>query len=152
MPRQAKHQRIQLHLRQRHCCAGAGWPGEPPLVQSSRGELDADAIVDQHLHAVCAAIGEEVGMMWLRGAEDSDDTRQSGIHAGAHVQRSHGQPDGINPDHRSHPCSQVAHSAAADAGQRTATMAAPRRISITMSCVPAAVFARFNCRGTNSAG
>lgn len=86
MPWQADHQRIELRLRQRHCRARTEWPGEPPLMQPPRGKPDANAIVDQHLHAVCPAIGEEVSMMGLCGAEDGDDTRQSGIHAGTHVQ------------------------------------------------------------------
>ena len=63
--------------------------------------------------------------MRLCAAEDGDDTRQSGLHAGAQVQWCDREPDGIDPDHRSHPCRQVAHSAAADAGQRTVTMAGP---------------------------
>ena len=82
--------------------------------------------------------------MRLCAAKDGDDTPQSSVHAGAHVQWCDCQPDGINPDHRSHPCSQVAHSAAADAGQRTVTMAAPRRMSMTISGVPAAVSGSFN--------
>ena len=45
-------------------------------------------------------------MMWLCAAEDGDDTRQSGFHAGTHVQGCDCQPDGIDADHRSHPCNQ----------------------------------------------
>ncbi len=55
--------------------------------------IDAAFKVNRHirckkayLHAVCPAIGKEVGVMRLCVAEDGDDTRQSGVHSGAHVQ------------------------------------------------------------------
>jgi hypothetical protein len=41
--------------------------------------MDADAIDDQHLHAGCPAIGEEISVMRLCGTVHADDMPQSGI-------------------------------------------------------------------------
>ena len=90
-------------------------------------------------------------MMRLCAAEDGGDTRQARFHACTHVQRCDRPLDRVDANHRSYPCSQVAHSVAADAAQRTVTMATSRQISMTISGAPAAVLPRFNCRCTSSA-
>lgn len=94
-------------------------PGELPLVQASRGQPDADPVVNQDLHAVGAPIGEQIGMVWVSGAEHLDHTCQGRIGTGAHVQWIDCQPDLVDTDHRSHSRSQAAHWVASDTGQLT---------------------------------
>lgn len=66
----------------------AAWPPELPLIQSAGGKPDANAVVNQHLHAVGAALGEQVRVVRMRGAEHLDHTGQHGIETSPHIQRS----------------------------------------------------------------
>ncbi len=75
-------------------------------------------------------VGKQVRVARVHRAEDLYDTRQDRIDAGAHINGPRCQPDRIDANHRSHPCSQAAQSAAAQSGQRTVTTAAPRRTAI----------------------
>jgi len=87
--------------------------------------------VHADLHAIGPSIGKQVGMVWLRGAEHLRGTRERRLHAGAHVGRLGGQPNGVNADQRGHPRSQAAHDEADSTGQCTAAVAL-RRFSSTL--------------------
>jgi len=105
-------------------------PTEAPLVESPAGEPDPLAVVDQHLHPGAAPVGEEVGVMRARLAEDLHHLGKERVHAGPHVERRHRQPQRLDPDHPSHSRSQAPQAAAEDAGHSTVTDAAPLRNSI----------------------
>jgi hypothetical protein len=77
-------------------------PRELPLIQASRGQPDADPVVNQDLHSVGAPIVEQIGMVWVRGAEHLDHTRQGRVETGTHVQWIDRQPDLVDTNHRSH--------------------------------------------------
>lgn len=81
--------------------AAGQWPAELPLIQPASGQPDAEAVANQDLHAVGAAIGEQVNVMGMRSAEHLDHSRPCRVETGAHVQRFHCQPGLINPDHLS---------------------------------------------------
>lgn len=87
----------------------------------------------QHLQAITASVGKEIGMVRLRRAEDPDDLGQDRFRSGPHVQRAGREPEGIDPDHRSQSRNQAAQSPEACAGQSTLIAVLPRRISIRMS-------------------
>ena len=53
----------------------------------------------EHLQAIGMAVGEQVSVMWMRGAEHLDDTTERRISAGSHVQRFHSQPYRVDADH-----------------------------------------------------
>ena len=59
--------------------------------------------------------------MGARLAEDSHHLGEERIHAGAHVEGRHRQPQGIDPNHPSHSRSQAPQAAAEDAGTPTPT-------------------------------
>ena len=119
--------------RERQRGAAVLGPDELALVQSPRGQPDADAVVHEHLHAVGAAVGEQVGVVRAGGAEDVDHARQRRLGAGAHVQRLDRQPHRVDADHCSNSRIQAAQSLAAAIGQVTFTAVAPRRSSMRMS-------------------
>ena len=62
-------------------------PDEVALVQPARAQPQAEAIVHEHLHAVGAPVGKEIGMVRLGSTEDLDHARQRGVDARAHVDR-----------------------------------------------------------------
>jgi hypothetical protein len=106
---------------------------ELAAVQPTCRQPHADAVVHEHLHAVGAAVGEQVGMVRARRTEDVHPPGQRSFGARAHVQRLHGQPNGIDPDQRSRSRIQPAKSADADNGQVIVIAVAPRRSWIWMS-------------------
>ena len=63
LPRKPKHKSVELRSAQRQRRARVLGPDEPAAVQAPCRQPDADAIVHQHLHAVGAAVREEVRMM-----------------------------------------------------------------------------------------
>ena len=71
-------------------------------------------------------LSEEVAVVRLRGAKDPHHAGQQPVGTGAHVDRFYGQPNGVNPDHRSISRSQVAQAPAWDAGQRMTIIVGPR--------------------------
>ncbi|WP_157653399.1 hypothetical protein [Burkholderia ubonensis] len=75
--------------------------------------------MNQHLHAVGAAIGEQLRVVRMCGAEHLDHTGQLGIETSPHIQRVDRQPHFIDADHRSHSRSHAAHCAASEVGQLT---------------------------------
>jgi DNA replication protein DnaC len=104
------------------------WVGKIEMPLTPRGQPDADAVVHQHLQARGALIGEDVGMVRARRAEDAHHARERGIRAGTHVHGLGAQPDGFDPNHRNHSRSQAAQSRAAAAGQ-TILIVVPARCS-----------------------
>jgi hypothetical protein len=98
-------------------------------VEAPAGEPDPLAVVDQHLHPGAAPVGEEVDVMRARFAEDPHHLGEERVHAGAHVEGGHRQPQGVDPDHPSHSRSHAPQVAAEDAGHSTVTVAAPLRNS-----------------------
>ena len=75
-------------------------------------------------------------MVRLRGTEDLHNAGQQPIGAGAHVSWLDGQPDRIDPDHRSISRTQLAQAPASDAGQRMTIFVGPRVSSMWMSGSP----------------
>ena len=71
--------------------------------------------------------------MRMSGAEDVHDARQCSIQAGSHVQRLHGNPGRIDPDHRVSSRRSAAQSDAADTGHCTITVPALLRSSIRIA-------------------
>jgi len=57
------------------------------LVQSPVRQPDTVAIMDQHLQAVAALVGKEVGMVRLRRTEYPHDLGQDRFRPGSHVER-----------------------------------------------------------------
>ena len=127
-------------------------PDKTHLFQAPGGQPDAEAVIDEDLHACRSAVGKQVRVMRAGRSKYPDHVRQRRVGTGAHVQRRSRQPDSVDPDHRNQPCSQDAQWAAAEPGQRTVTSAAPRRTSITMSCMAGADAGLGNCSGINSGG
>ena len=83
LPRQSDNQRMQLLGIEGHDHGTlAIGPDKAPLVQTARGKPDAEAVVDQHLHARGTAVGEQVGMMRPGRTEFSDHVRQCRVGAG----------------------------------------------------------------------
>ena len=82
----------------------------------------------------CSRSGEggvtrsKLAMVGLGRSEDLYDLGQQPFSPRAHVNGLHGQPHGIDADHRSHCLSQAAQSLAASSGQ--ATLHAPQCPSI----------------------
>ena len=69
-------------------------------MQSACAQPQAEAVVHEHLHAIGASVGKEIGMVRLGGAEDLDDARKGGVGARAHVDRFGGQQDYFDVNHR----------------------------------------------------
>ncbi len=69
------------------------------MVQPACTQPDADPVMHEHLQAIGTAVGEQVGVMWMRGAEHLHDTTERRIGAGSHVQRFHSQPYRVDADH-----------------------------------------------------
>ena len=122
-------------------------PTKPTGIQAPRGTPDAESIVHQQFDAAGAGVGEQIAVVRLRGAEDLHHAGEQALGAGAHVQRLHGQPQGVDADHRSHAKSQVPQAAASCAGQFTTTLAAPRRNSSRMA---GKACGGSSCSGTNA--
>ncbi len=76
-------------------------PNESPLVQPARTQPQTEAVVNEHLESVGAAVRNQVRVVRAGCAEHGNDTRQRRIRAGAHVDRCNGQPHRFNADHRS---------------------------------------------------
>ena len=76
LPGQAQHQGIELRAGQRQRAGRVLGPDELAAVQPARRQPHADAVVHQHLHAVGAPVGEQVGMVRPGGAEDVDHPGQ----------------------------------------------------------------------------
>jgi hypothetical protein len=102
----------------------------------------------QHLQAITALVGKEIGVMRLRFAEDPDDLGQDRFRSRSHVQQPGREPQGIDPDHRSQSRNQAAQSPEACTGQSTLSAELPWRISIRISRDPGAAGAIATC--TNS--
>jgi hypothetical protein len=131
LPGQTQHQGVELWARQLQRAGRISRPDELAGVQPPGGQPYADAVVHQHLHAVGAPVGEEVGVVRDRRAEDADHARQRGFGAQAHVQGLHGQPNRINADRPSASRSQAALRSSM--GSLACTVALPRWISTVMS-------------------
>ena len=133
-PRQSQHQGVKLRSAQTEPVSGTSRrPDEVALVQSSSGQPDADTVMHQHLHAVSASVGKEVGGVGVGGTEDLDDPGQSSVGACPHVHRHGCQPYGINPDHANHSRSHCAQAALSCAGQLTTILVPARCTSMRMS-------------------
>ncbi|MDR3415713.1 MAG: hypothetical protein P4L83_05965 [Nevskia sp.] len=85
LPRQSKHQCIELRPGQADLNRAALRPAKLPLMQAARHQPDADSVMNQHLYSVTAAVGEQVGMVRPGGTENLDDARQCCLGAGAHA-------------------------------------------------------------------
>lgn len=59
-------------------------PHEATLVESTRGESDTQAIVDEHLDARRALVGEQMSVVRLRGTEHLDHASQRGPRCAHH--------------------------------------------------------------------
>jgi hypothetical protein len=92
LPRQPEHEGIELRAAERECCAAVARPDELAAVRPARGQPHADAVMQEHLHAVGTAVGEQVRVLRPRSAKDADHARQCSLGAGTHVQRRDGQP------------------------------------------------------------
>lgn len=79
--------------------------------------------------------------------KDIDDPAEYGLGSSAHVQRVDCQPNCVDTNHRSTSRNQTPHSAARPAGQVTAIVTAPRRISNWIELEGSA--GGGNCTGTN---
>ena len=130
LPRQTQRQCAQLRCVHRQ-------PGRQPRiapneftgVQPARCQPHADPVMHEHLHAVGALVGKQIGVMRVGCAKDLNDTGQGGLGACTHVQRLGGHPDGIDADQRKSSKSHWAQAGAATAGQRNWTDRSPRWIS-----------------------
>lgn len=120
LPRQTEHQGIELRLGQRRVRQRGS--DEAALVKTTGTQPDADAVVHEHLEPIAAAVGEDVGVVRMGGAEHRHDPPQGGVGPGSHVHRLHRQPQRVDPDHLSTSRIQVAHCAAALTGQVTETL------------------------------
>src|SRR5690606_12443845 len=98
LPRQAQHQRVELRSAQAQGTRAIAWPDELARVEPPGDQPHADAVVHEDLHAVGSPVGEDIGVMRMRGAEDTDHARQRGFGAQAHVQRLHSHPDRVHAD------------------------------------------------------
>ena len=99
LPGQAQHQGVKLDRLQLPLIIAWRRPDELALVQAASGQPDADAVVHQHLDAVGASVGEQVGMVRVGRAEHADHPGQRRVGAGAHVQRGRGKPGSVDTDH-----------------------------------------------------
>ena len=73
-------------MRERQRAGDVSGPAELAAVQTPCSQPHADAVVHEHLYAVGSPVGEEVGVVRSRGAEDGDDLGERRLGAGAHVQ------------------------------------------------------------------
>ena len=133
LPRQAQHQGIELRTGQRQRARRVLGPDELAAVQAPRGQPHADAVMHEHLHAVGAAVGEQVGMVRPGRAEDVDHAGQRRLGAGAHVQRLDGQPHGSTRITAAARASRPRSPPQPTLGQVIVIAVAPRRSSIWMS-------------------
>lgn len=85
-------------------------------VQSPCRQPDADAVMDEHLQAGRAPVGEDIRMVRPRSTEDLHHPSEGGIGARTHVHRLGAQPHRLDPDHQSQSRSQAAQSRAALTG------------------------------------
>ena len=73
----------------------------------------------QHLQPAAASVGKEIGMVRLCLAEYPHHLGQDRFRSCPHVQRPGGEPQGIDPDHRSQSRNQAAQSPDAWTGHST---------------------------------
>lgn len=100
LPGQTDHQGLQLLWRQGKLLAHPRFaPDEVAGVQPASRQPQTETVVHQHLHAVAAFVGKQVGAVGLRFAEHLHHPGQSGIGSRAHIQGFGGQPDFLDPDH-----------------------------------------------------
>ena len=102
------------------------------LMQLPLRQPDAVAVMHEYLDPRAATVGKEVGVVRSGFTKDGHHVRQQSLHARAHVQGLHTEPQRLDPEHRSHAPSQLAHVLAASVGQLTVSAVSPRRISIWM--------------------
>ena len=81
------------------CSQVAMWPHEPALMQATRQQPQALAVVHQNLHARAALVGKQVGVVQACGTKDLDHARQRFVGPGAHVQGCRGQPQRVDANH-----------------------------------------------------
>ena len=134
-PRQAEQQRLQLFVGDRHVRIGLGRrPDEATLMQTTRAQPDADAVVHEHLDPIRASIART----------DTRDghalRRRPGPRASARCQCQRACP-AVAPraiprrcGSRSTSFSHAVHSAAAVTGHSTLIVVAPRRSSMVIGC------------------
>lgn len=72
-------------------------PAYPPGAGYTRRAPDAEAVVHEQLQAGATPVGEEVAVVDLRGAEDSDHLGEKPFGAATHVDGldGHGTPDAV---------------------------------------------------------
>ena len=87
------------------CSQVAMWPHEPALMQETRQQPQALAVVHQNLHARAALVGEQVGVVQACGTKDLDHPPQGFVWPGTHVQRCRSQPQRVDADHVGAPVS-----------------------------------------------
>jgi len=151
LTRQSEHQGVELCACHTDTWSAITRPGEATLVQPPRGQPHADAVMHEHLQASGAGIGKEIRVVRPGRTEHRDDPRERSFGACAHVQRFHGQPDGLDSDHLSSSRIQAAHCAAAVPGHVTAIRVAPRCSSMRMSAGAAASTAAGSASGMKAA-
>lgn len=134
MPGQPDHQCLQLLRTQGNPFALPGLaPNKATLVQATRREPQAKAIVHQNLSAVTAFVGKQVGTMGFGFTEHLHDTGQRRIRPSAHIQWFGLHPDLIDLDHACNARSQGMARSIWASGQRTLM---PRNSKTASSATP----------------
>jgi hypothetical protein len=134
LPRESNHQRTQLLAGELDTRSKVSVRSdEVSLLQPTGTQPKSKAIMHKNLQSVRPSVQKQVCVMRMSGAEDVHHARQRCIHAGSHVQRFHGNPGGVDPDHRVSSRSSAAHSDAADIGHCTITVPKLLRSSIRMT-------------------
>ncbi len=101
-------ERVELHAGECHRHRAGARPHKFALVQPTRRQRHADAIVHEHLHAVGTRIGKEVGGVRMGCTKCGYDSRQCCIGPCAHVHGGAGQPYGVDTDNLSTAAVQLA--------------------------------------------
>jgi hypothetical protein len=129
LPRQTEHEGVELRARELRQRGALTRPEEATLVQAPRCAPHAESVVHEQLHARAARVGKEVPVVRLRAAKDLHHARQQPLGTGAHVHGLGREPHRVDADHRSSSRIQPAIAGAADVGQATLSVSAPRRSS-----------------------
>ena len=110
IPRQSHYKNRELLDADRMRRTGRVIPYEGATIKLPRSQPHTETVMYEHFESAAAAVGEDIGVMWMCRAEHLNDARQRGIDAGTHVQRFTRKPNGVDTDHAHRVRRNIAHS------------------------------------------
>ena len=131
LPGKPDDQRMKLFGAELHLGAmSTAGPVKLALSQPASSQSDAKPVMNQDFKASGATVCKQISAVRLRRTEDSNESRQRGLSAGAHIHGLGGQPDRVDADHEASPRTKRAHPSGSEAGHFTVMVCSPKGSSM----------------------